>query len=131
MDEHANVARVREALDTFARGDLDGYREYFADDVVWHVGGQHPLSGDYRGRDALFEYFNKVRELTGGTLKVEPSEILADDSNTAVFARVSAQRDGRNLDVTMAQAFTFDADGKWSEYWAFSSDQPSVDAFWS
>ena len=66
MAEHPNAGLIREAISLFNRGDWDAYREYFTEDVVWHVGGNHPLSGDYRGRDAIFEYFEKVRDLTGG-----------------------------------------------------------------
>ena len=47
MAEHPNVTRTREYLDTFARGDLQGLRPFFSDDVVWHVAGSHDLSGDY------------------------------------------------------------------------------------
>lgn len=35
MDEHGNVRRVRDALETFNSGDLDAYREFFDRDVVW------------------------------------------------------------------------------------------------
>jgi ketosteroid isomerase-like protein len=64
--EHPNAALLREAISVFNRGDFDAYRAYFTEDVVWHVGGNHPLSGDYRGRDAIFEYFETVRGLTSG-----------------------------------------------------------------
>ena len=112
----ANLDRAREAIETFSRGDLEAYKNYFADNVVWHVRGNHPLSGSYRGKEALFQYFDKVRELTQGSMKVEPEAILADDNHVGLFARVTAQRDGRQLDVTMAQAFTVDTDGRWTEY---------------
>jgi ketosteroid isomerase-like protein len=131
MAENPNTARAREAMDTFSRGDLEAYKDYFADDVVWHVSGNHPLSGSYQGKEALFEYFNEVRELTQGTLVVRPEAILADDNHVGIFARVAAQRDGKSLDVTLAQAFTVDADGRWTEYWALADDQAAVDAFWS
>jgi ketosteroid isomerase-like protein len=126
-----NLTRAREAFDAFSRGDFQAYRNYFADDVVWHVSGNHPLSGSYRGKEALFEYFDRVRELTDASLRVEPESVSADDGHVGVFARVTAERDGRRLDVTMAQAFTVDADGKWTEYWAMANDQAAVDEFWS
>ena len=98
---------------------------------VWHVGGDHPLSGDYRGRDALFQYVGKVLELTGGTLTAEPLDILVNDRHAGVFQRVTGERDGRKLDVVLAQALTFDDDGRWSEYWALADQQDEVDAFWA
>jgi ketosteroid isomerase-like protein len=131
MADNANLIRAREAMETFTRGDVEAYKDYFADDVLWHVSGNHPLSGSYRGKEALFEYFNKVHELTQGSLRVQPETILADDSHLGIFARVTAQRDGKSLDVTMAQAFTVDANGKWTEYWALADDQAAVDALWS
>ncbi|MEA2843567.1 MAG: SnoaL-like domain [Actinomycetota bacterium] len=56
MTEHPNVTRTREYLDTFARRDLQGLRPFFSDDVVWHVAGDHDLSGDYVGKDELTGY---------------------------------------------------------------------------
>jgi ketosteroid isomerase-like protein len=105
--------------------------ELFAEDVVWHVGGSHPLSGDKRGRRELLWYFQQVREMTGGTLQLEPESILASDEHIAMFTRVTGERNGRSLDVLMAQALTVGADGRFTEYWALADDQAAVDAFWS
>jgi uncharacterized protein len=131
MAEHPNVARARAAFEAFDRGDFAAYRQVFTEDVVWHVGGRHPLSGDYRGRDALFDYFDRVRQLTGGSLRTTPEDILADDAHCGVFTRVTAEREGRKLDVVQAQAFRVNEEGKFSEYWALAGDQEAVDAFWS
>lgn len=62
--EHPNVARLRQALDDYNRGDLGAMTERWTDDILWHVGGKHPLSGDYTGREAVADYFNEVRSLT-------------------------------------------------------------------
>ena len=113
MDEHRNVARVRDALETFNRGDLDVYREFFNDDVVWFVRGTHPMAGAYRGIDALFDYFGRARNVTGGSLRIDPVDIVADDRHAGVVARVRGSREGeRKLDVEMAEAFIFAEDGR-------------------
>jgi ketosteroid isomerase-like protein len=131
MTEHPNVALFREHAEVFNRGDLEEYRRFFSDDLVWHVGGQHPMSGDYHGLEAAFAYFERIRQLTGGTLRSEPQDILADDTHVGVFTRVTAERDGRQLDVVLAQAFRVDAGGRFTEYWALANDQDAVDAFWA
>ncbi len=131
VGEHPNVGRVREAFDAFNRGDVEAMRPFLAEDVVWHVGGEHPLSGDYRGRDAVLAYVAKVTGLTGGTLAGEPLEILAGDRHAGVFQRVTGERDGRTLDVVLAQALSFDESGRWAEYWALADEQDAVDAFWA
>jgi ketosteroid isomerase-like protein len=131
MDEPPGVQRAREYVDTFTNGDLDALRDFYAEDVVWHVGGRHRLSGDYSGRDALFSYFEEVRRLTGGTLRLEPESIVSSDRYTAMFTRVTAQREGKNLDTVLAQILRNGPSGQWNEYWAVADEQDEVDAFWS
>jgi ketosteroid isomerase-like protein len=129
--EHPNAAKIREALDAYNRGDFEALGAFLAEGIVWHVGGDHPLSGDYRGRDAVLEYCATAFQLTGGTLKGEPVEVLVDDRHAGVFNRVTGERSGRRLDATLAQAITLDDDGLWTEYWALAADQDDVDAFWA
>ena len=131
MDEHEGVARARESVELYTNGEFDRLRDFYAEDVVWHAGGRNPLSGDYRGRDQLFDYFERVRGLTGGSLKIEPTSVLASDKHTAMFSRVTGEREGQTLDVMLAQVFRVDADGRFVEYWALADDQDAVDAFWS
>jgi hypothetical protein len=130
MDEHANVERVREALAAYNQGDIEAMKSRLADEVLWHVGGEHPLSGDYRGREAVGAYFDKVRSLTSGTIKLEPIDILAGEHHAGIFMRATAHRNGQELDTTMAEAIRFDDAGRWVEYWALADDQDAVDAFW-
>jgi ketosteroid isomerase-like protein len=130
MDEHPNATRVREALDAYNSGDLESMKEHLAEDILWHVGGDHSLSGDYHGRDDVVAYFEKVRSLTGGTITLEPIEILASDSHAGIFMRATADRGGQPLDTTAAEAIRFDGEGRWAEYWAMNEDQDAVDAFW-
>ena len=131
MSEHRNVARIRSALDVYNSGDYDVMKAFLADDIVWHVGGNHALSGDYEGVDAVLGYFRDVRRATAGTLQVEAEEILANDRHASIFMHVTAHRDVRRLDVLLAEALTLDDQGRWSEYWALSNDQGAVDAFWA
>jgi ketosteroid isomerase-like protein len=111
-------------------GDLDELDRRLTDDVVWHVGGNHPLSGDYRGRQAVREYHRKVADLTAGSLRLEPVDILASESHLGIFLRASAAGEGRRLDTTMVEAVRLSEDGRWAEFWALADDQTQVDDFW-
>ena len=128
--EHPNVAGVREALDAYAAADWDRMGKQLHDDIAWHVGGDNPLSGTYRGRDAAIAYFRKTQELTGGTLRLDVDEILANDQFGGIVLRAHGERAGKRLDVQMAEAVRFDQDGLWTEFWALSYDQSAVDEFW-
>jgi uncharacterized protein len=129
--EHAGVAKARSFLDAFARGDEQGMRDYFTDDVAWHVAGSHPLSGDHRGEDELIAHFGRLRDLSDGTYALEPLSLLASDHHTAFFTRATARREGRALDVVLAHVLTVRSDGLWREYWVTADDQDAEDAFWT
>jgi uncharacterized protein len=128
---HSNVDRLQAFLDAYDAGGRDRLGEALADHSVWHVGGTHQLSGDYRGREAILQYFDQVGTETGRTLKLEPIELIANDEHGAAFLRVTAEREGERLDVTMAEAFHFDDEGRIQEFWAHATDQAAIDRFWS
>lgn len=44
--------------------------------------------------------------------------------------RVRGEREGKTIDVELAEALTFDASDRWVEYWALADEQEKVDAFW-
>jgi ketosteroid isomerase-like protein len=130
MTEHVNAARVREALEAYAKRDLDAVGDQLAKNIVWHVAGDHALSGDYEGRDAVLDYFRQVQQLTGDSLELEVDEIVANDHFAAVFLHAKGKRQERELEVKMAEAIRFDDDGRWAEYWAMANDQTAVNEFW-
>jgi ketosteroid isomerase-like protein len=127
---HANVERLRSFLDAYAARDAGRIRDSLAPDAVWHVGGTNRFSGDYHGGEEILAYFDRVGSETGGTLRLEPLELLANDERGAAFLHVTAERGGQRLDVTMAEAFHFDGEGRIREFWAHATDQAAVDAFW-
>jgi ketosteroid isomerase-like protein len=131
MDQQAAIDRIKESLDLVAKGDFDRLRDFYTEDVLWHVGGDHPMSGDYRGMDELIKYFERVRSLTDASLTIEPESILASEQHVAMFTGVKAQRGEKRMDVVLAQVFRVAPDGRWSEYWALADDQDAVNAFWS
>lgn len=128
---HPNIEVLKKAYDAFNAGDFDTLRGVFADGVVGHAPGKSPLSGDYKGVDEIFQLFTKLGELSGGTLKVEPHTILADDEHGVVLSFESAQREGKRLDgMQEIEIFHF-TDGKISEFWTTTLDQYTEDEFWS
>lgn len=125
------VGRLEAWLDAYGNHDRQTMLNSLADDAVWHVGGTHRHSGDYRGRDAILGYFDAVREATADTMRLERLEVLANDRHGAAFLRVTADRDGRRLETVVADAFRFDDEGRIVEFWASNANQAAVDAFWA
>ena len=125
------VRRLQDWLDAYGSHDRQTMLDSLADDAVWHVGGTHRHSGDYRGRDAILAYFDAIREATADTMRLEPLEVIANDRHGAAFLRVKAERDGLRLDSVVADAFRFDDQGRIAEFWASNANQAAIDEFWA
>jgi ketosteroid isomerase-like protein len=122
--------RLGEAMAAVSRGDVERFGELLlGDDVVWHWPGRSSVAGDYRGRAAAVGLIRGFGQLTQGRLRVEPIDILEGADHLMAFTHVTAEKEGRQLDVVMADAMRFGADGRVEEYWTLSNDQAAVDAF--
>jgi uncharacterized protein len=67
-------------------------------------------------------------ELTAGTFRVEPLDVLANDDMVAVLARSSGRRDGRTLDSRQVHVYRV-TDGRVAEIWQYTDG--TADEFWS
>ncbi len=130
MAEHPNVGLVRKGYDAFAKGDMATLSELFSEDAVWRVAGDSPFAGEHRGRDAVFAMFARSTELTGGTLRMELHDVLANDEHAVVLFRETASRQGKQLDMLHTAVYHV-SNGKVTETWTFPYDQRASDEFWS
>ncbi len=126
MAEHPNVARIREGYAAFAKGDFAVLNDLFAEDLLWHAGGRSQLSGDYRGRDAVYGFFGKLIEVTEGSFHLDLHAVFADDEHGVALAIATASRGGRSITVNQAHVFHL-RDGKVVEFWDGSTDQYALD----
>jgi uncharacterized protein len=97
---HPNEDLIRRGYDAFSRGDTDTLRGLFHPDIVWHAPGRHQLTCDHQRVDAVLGYFGQTMELTGGTLRVEVHDVVANDEHTVGLHKASAERAGRTLEDT-------------------------------
>lgn len=130
MVEHANAVLVRRGYDAFTSGDLGTLIEVFAENVEWHEPGSSLIAGDYIGRDRVFEFFGKLAELSGGTFKADPVDILADDDRVVAIQHSTATRNGKTLDTRDAVVFEI-KDGKAVNVQLYTCDVELEDTFWS
>ena len=128
---HPNEAVVRKGYEAFSKGDIETLQnEIFTDDIVWHVSGQNPLSGDYKGISEVLGYFGQLGELSGGSFQVTLEDVLANDERTVALHHATGTREGKTLDADEVLVFRFRGD-KVSEAQGYSGDQHAVDQFWS
>jgi uncharacterized protein len=129
--EHPNVERGRRAYEAFAKGDLQAVGDFMAADIVWHVGGTNVLSGDYRGKEAVFGFFGRLMQETGGTFKAEVHAILADDEHGVALVTQTAERNGKHIEYRAANISHTDSEGRVTEFWAFPENSQQLDEFFS
>jgi ketosteroid isomerase-like protein len=130
MMGHPNEELVRNGYDAFAKGDIETLRVLLDPEVVWHQPGRSVLAGDHRGIDAVLGFFARTMELTAGSFRAEPHDVIAGDQHVVGLHLARAERQGRTLadrQVLVAHV----RDGKIAEVWEHVGDQYAFDAFFS
>jgi ketosteroid isomerase-like protein len=90
-----NADLIRGGYDAFGQGDIAAVLRMLDPEVVWHVPGRSPLSGDYKGHDDVVGFFGRTMELSGRTFKIDIDAVLAEGERVVVLCTVSAERHGR------------------------------------
>jgi uncharacterized protein len=128
---HSNADLVRDAIEAFQRGDLDALRhQYFAEDIRYHIPGRSPFAADYEGVAQVLEMFGRLVERSGGTLRVDLHDVMANDEHAVALIMIHGERAGRRLqDNTVLTCHI--RGGKVAEIWSQQTDMYAVDEFWS
>jgi len=130
MAEHSNVDLLRRAYDAFGKGDMEALGGAFADDIKWHIRGVGVLDGDYTGRDAVFGFFGRLAEETGGTFRLDVHDLLANDEHGVAIVTTHATRNGKTLDASAVHV-SHVRDGRMTEFWGALTDPAPTLEFWA
>jgi ketosteroid isomerase-like protein len=126
--EHPNARRMREVAESVARGDVAAALQHFPDDVVWYSPTPRPEDRVYRGRDGLMRFFGQLAERSNGTMRPEVDDVLASDEHVVIFLRITAARDGDELDVVVAHFATVGPNG-FTRNWFLPDDVAAWNRF--
>jgi ketosteroid isomerase-like protein len=127
MDEHPNVALIREMMGAMERGDVEFLEGHIADDIVWHTGGNSRAAGTRRGKDEVRQMMGSV---TGDGMKVQTHAIVGDDDHTVVLgtANVTAPS-GKSVEYNYVNVFHISGD-KVTEVWGMAENDAVTDPIW-
>jgi len=126
-----DVSVLRDAYAAFAAGDIPGVLATFDENITWHVPGSSLISGDYVGHEGAIEFFTKVDELSGGTLRVQVDELLDNGTGKLVgLVTLSGTVNGRRGSFPSAQIWGV-TNGKVTSYVEHYGDEAAMDEFWS
>ncbi len=126
---HPNADRIRAGFDAFMHGDAESARSLFTKDVVWHVSGNGPLSGDCHGFDAITAWGGRLAELSHGTFREELVSVVADDNWAVQVATCNASRNSQVIEDSSVNVFRM-VEGEVAECWVLFGDVKSFDRFW-
>jgi uncharacterized protein len=128
--EAQNIAVVRRGYEAFAKGDIETLKTLFSANANWHMSETGVLRGNYRGAQAILEFFGQLAHEAQGSLRVQPLTMAASGDQVFVLDRTTGKRKGKTLDTKDVLVFKLDK-GVVTEVTDFQSDYPAVAQFWS
>lgn len=111
------------------RGDFGAIFETMSDHIVWHMGGQSPLSGVIKGKQALGERLGEFTKRSNGTFRIITNWAASNDCFVAASVVSLAERGDEKLNDPGIDLFKIE-DGKIQEVWTFAQYQAVEDKFW-
>jgi ketosteroid isomerase-like protein len=126
---HRAEQLLRELYDRFSKGDIEGALAMCTDDVVFHVPGTAPFSGDYT-KATLPDLVWQVMQISGDTLGDLPSEIIADDEHGVAVLDHTLRRGGGVIAYRVEHVWSF-RDGKFCECVVRPRDEEEFSRAWS
>jgi uncharacterized protein len=126
--EHPNAVLMRKVDEALLAGDFEGFLALHSDDVVMHIPGSSPLSGDHVGRGGIASVFQRELSMLDAPPEIVSLDDLGSDDHAAAVLIQRMRRSGRSyegLQVVVARV----RDGQLSEVWFRPEDQTRFDEF--
>ena len=126
-----NAETVRRGYAAFNSADLKTLAEIFHENASWHTPGRGSLSGDHKGREAVFAYFGRLAGETGGSFRAALRHVFTGEDGRVIGIHQNAgKRGGKSLDVSCCLVFEF-KDGRVIDGREYIHDLYAWDTFWS
>lgn len=105
-------------------------RASIARNIVWHVPGHNPVSGDYHGYAEYTELMiSRMAPLDRWDFTVE--SLMVNGSYVMTTIRVQGERRGKTIDLHGGHLMRITDDGRVAEGWGFANDQDALDDFFT
>jgi ketosteroid isomerase-like protein len=127
VDRDTRTEVVRHVYAAYAAGDPGPLHAMLAPDVVFHVAGEHPLSGDYRGFEEVRGYLESLERLHGGPGRATLDTVFTDESGDLVLLE-STTRHG-TVERAIGHVLRFEGESL-VELWDNPADPEAEDRYW-
>lgn len=119
---------VRRFARAMVERDVGAIAECLADDVVVHVPGRNPLSGDHRGKGEVMTRLFQAWEEAFAHLEIDIHDVLVSADHVILLSDRRAERDGVTVDMRAASIYHV-RDGRIAEAWLMEWDPYALDEF--
>jgi ketosteroid isomerase-like protein len=121
-----NIATVKRFYAAGPSDDDSGREQFFAQDAVWHVPGDNPVSGSYRGIEAITSDMS-ARMQPLDEWSIEPRHVMGNANLVIAIVHLKASRRGISVNTHGGHVFRFNDQGRIVEAWGFTEDQARLD----
>jgi len=105
-------------------------RRSIAPEIVWHVPGHNPVSGDYQGFDAYMRAMpQRMAPLTRWDFSLE--EVMVNGPYVMTIVHIIGERKSACVDLRGGHLIRLNEQNQIVEGWGFVDDQDALDAFFS
>jgi hypothetical protein len=105
-------------------------RANIAADIVWHVPGHNPVSGDYHGIEEYTKLMpSRMAPLTHWEWEVH--DVMANGDYIVATVSLRGERKDKKVDLRGAHIIRMNDQGQVVEGWGFTNDQDALDGFFS
>lgn len=108
--------------------DRDALLACLREDVTWHVEGEHPMAGTYKGADGLWD--GHFAPLWASPARYEDHDVRDHGDHVVAFAEVFHNFGEGERGYETVEVLRVDG-GRVAERWAFTSGQGELDAFFT
>jgi len=126
------LARLHQAQGAFyAGGPPEPLHDVLTDDILWVVPGRNAIAGEYRGLDAVIDYFTRRRALADRSFRMYPGDLLVGDGDhVAALTDGTATIDGVEHRWSTVGLYRLRED-RVAACWLLPLDAAAFDAIWS
>jgi ketosteroid isomerase-like protein len=105
-------------------------RANIAQDIVWHVPGHNPVSGDYRGFEEYTTLMpSRMAPLTRWDFTL--GDVMVNGDFVMTTFQLKGERKGKVIDIKGGHLMRVSDEGKVVEGWGFTDEQDALDDFFS
>jgi ketosteroid isomerase-like protein len=111
-------------------GGDEAERASIARDIIWHVPGHNPVSGDYHGTQEFTQLMpSRMAPLTRWDFTLEA--VMVNGNYVMTTFRLQGERKGKTIDMRGSHLMRLTPDGKVAEGWGFADNQDTLDDFFA